>query len=93
MGKYDYLFATECFEHFFRPADELQKLNRLLNPGGILVVMTQLWKDIEKFKSWRYAQDPTHVVFYHKETVEFICKNYAFTLLESHGNRVFILQK
>jgi SAM-dependent methyltransferase len=92
-GKFDFIFATECFEHFFRPADEMCKLNGLLKPEGILVVMTQPWKDTTKFKSWRYATDPTHVVFYNLETIEFISRNYGFTLLKNYQDQVFILQK
>ncbi|SHJ84743.1 Methyltransferase domain-containing protein [Tangfeifania diversioriginum] len=92
-GKFDFIFATECFEHFFRPADEMCKLSGLLKPEGILVVMTQPWKDTTKFKSWRYATDPTHVVFYNLETIEFISRNYGFTLLKNYRDRVFILQK
>jgi len=93
LGTFDFIFATECFEHFFRPADEMYKLNGLLKPEGILVVMTQLWSDTTKFKSWRYATDPTHVVFYNLETIGFIFRNFGFTLLKNHRDRVFILQK
>jgi len=38
LGTFDFIFATECFEHFFIPAHELQKLENLLKPGGILVL-------------------------------------------------------
>jgi len=51
-----------CFEHFFRPANELHKLWGLLKPRGFLVVMTQLWKDTTNFKTWVYAQ---FLVMYH----------------------------
>ncbi len=93
LGTYDYVFATECFEHFFRPAHELQKLWGLLKPGGILVVMTQLWNDTAKIKSWRYATDPTHVVFYHEQTFRFIAAHYSLETLEIKNDRVVILQK
>lgn len=33
--QYDFIFATECFEHFFLPAKELKQLKGLLNEGGI----------------------------------------------------------
>jgi SAM-dependent methyltransferase len=92
-GKFDFIFATECFEHFFRPADELQKLSGLLKPEGILIVMTQLWKDTTKFKRWRYATDPTHVVFYNLKTIEFISRNFGFKWLKNQRDRVFILQE
>lgn len=93
QGKFDYIFATECFEHFFRPADEMHKLNGLLKAEGILVVMTQLWKDITKFIGWRYAHDPTHVIFYHENTFRFIAAHFGFEVVEMIKERVIILQK
>ena len=92
-GNFDFIFSTECFEHFFRPAIELQKLWGLLNPGGFLVVMTQFWNNIARFKGWRYAQDPTHVVFYHEQTFHFIAVHFGFKILEIEKERVVILQK
>jgi SAM-dependent methyltransferase len=93
LGNFDFIFATECFEHFFRPADEMQKLSGLLKPDGILMVMTQLWKDTTKFKRWRYASDPTHVVFYHIDTLHFIAAHFGFEILEIKKEKVIILQK
>lgn len=93
LGNFDVVFATECFEHFFRPADELQKLSGLLNPGGFLVVMTKLWKDTGKFKIWGYANDPTHVVFYHENTFRFIATHFGFEILAIIKEKVIILQK
>jgi SAM-dependent methyltransferase len=93
LGNFDFIFATKCFEHFFRPAHELQKLGGLLKPGGILVVMTQLWNDQTRFTDWRYAQDSTHVVFYHEQTFRFIAANFGFEILEILNDRVVILQK
>jgi len=93
LGSFDFIFATECFEHFFRSAHELQKLEGLLKPGGILVVMTQLWKDIARFKAWRYAQDTTHVVFYHEQTFRYISAHFGFEILEIEKERVVILRK
>ncbi|MBW6535059.1 MAG: class I SAM-dependent methyltransferase [Mariniphaga sp.] len=92
LGNFDFIFATECFEHFFRPADEMLKLLGLLKPEGILVVMTQLWKDTTIFKGWRYAHDPTHVVFYHEQTFRFIAAHFGFEVLEMKKDRVVILR-
>jgi SAM-dependent methyltransferase len=92
-SKYDFIFATECFEHFFAPANEVERLGGLLKAGGILVVMTEWWKDIASFKDWYYARDPTHVVFYHSHTFDYICSRFGFKTLYSDGSRVIILQK
>lgn len=90
--QYDFIFATECFEHFFFPARDLQKINELLKDDGILVIMTELWQDIEKFKTWHYAKDATHVSFYHQRTFHYIAGKYGLTPLVA-DNRVIIFQK
>jgi hypothetical protein len=90
---YDYVFATECFEHFFRPAHEMQKLRGLLKTGGILVAMTQLWNNHTRFNEWRYVHDSTHVIFYHEQTFGFISAHFGFEILEILNDRVMILRK
>ncbi len=54
----------------------------MLKPDGILVVMSKLWKELKSFKTWRYAHDPTHVVFYHEQTFRFIAIHFGFNILE-----------
>lgn len=91
--KYDFIFATECFEHFFFPAKEIQRINKLLKPGGILIVMTEKWKTAEAFSSWYYARDSTHVSFFHNQTFGFISEKFGFETIESNNKRVMLLQK
>ncbi len=90
---YDFIFATECFEHFFYPAIELARLDKLLKPGGLLVVMTELWTTAEAFKKWHYVNDITHVSFFHQHTFNYITENYGFMQLKSKNNRIVLLKK
>lgn len=89
---YDFIFATECFEHFNYPDKELNKLIKLLNPGGILTVMTIKWNKLKDFSSWHYAKDPTHVSFFHQETFNFICQLYRLKQVPANNNRVVIMK-
>ncbi|MGI8892619.1 MAG: class I SAM-dependent methyltransferase [Bacteroidia bacterium] len=91
--KYDYIIATECFEHFFLPARDLQKLNSLLKPGSILTVMTELWSGRSQFNKWYYAKDPTHVSFYNKRTMNFIANKFGYTIVSEELPRVTVMQK
>lgn len=91
--QFDFIFATECFEHFFLPAKELQKIKNLLKPGGYLIVMTEKWTKPELFPRWSYAKDQTHVTFYHAETFRYIAEKYKFNILESNNPKVIIMQK
>jgi SAM-dependent methyltransferase len=65
---YDFITCTEVVEHFHAPADEFDKLERLLRPGGSLAVMTCFQTNDARFANWHYRKDPTHVVFYREQT-------------------------
>lgn len=65
---YDFVCATEVVEHLHDPAKELERLWRLLRPGGWLGVMTKLAQGHAAFAKWHYKNDPTHVCFFSVET-------------------------
>ena len=66
---YDFISCTEVLEHLHAPADELDRLGRLLRPGGLLAIMTCFQTDDDRFAGWHYRRDPTHVVFYREATL------------------------
>ncbi len=87
---YDFIVATECFEHFHQPKIEIHNICQLLTPGGLLGIMTECWSDIEYFKTWYYAKDPTHVCFYHAHTLDYVCREYSLIPLWQNNKRIFI---
>lgn len=93
LEKYDFIFSTECFEHFINPKEDLIKIDRLLNVQGYLMIMTLQYKNHHQFQDWFYKRDDTHVSFYHPNTFEFICKKYNYKMVLNDFNRVIILQK
>lgn len=89
---YDFIICSEVIEHFHRPADEFKFLKTILNPGGSLFCMTELFRDNIDFANWYYKNDPTHVFFYHPEALEWIKKKIGFSRLLVHNRLVnFIL--
>ncbi|HRP95000.1 MAG TPA: class I SAM-dependent methyltransferase [Rhodocyclaceae bacterium] len=66
--RYDFITCTEVVEHFHAPAHEFARLAALLEPGGWLAIMTCFQTDDARFAGWNYRRDPTHVVFYRRET-------------------------
>ncbi len=90
---YDFILATECFEHFRRPDEEIQRVRSLLKPGGLLGLMTERWTSLEGFRKWYYTRDPTHVSFYHATTFKYICKRRRFKILWQDEERVVILRR
>lgn len=89
----DFIFATECFEHFFHPNKEMRLITALLRPGGILTIMTNRWRELEKVADWWYVRDKTHVVFYHQKSFEYLCKTFGYSVLFDDGESVLVLQK
>lgn len=90
---YDIIYSTECFEHFFYPKEQIEKLTNLLNCGGYLVIMTSFHQGVEHFKTWYYKLDPTHVYFYNATTFAYIAQKYGYTLCYTDNSRVIILRK
>ena len=89
---YDFIVCSEAAEHFHQPAKEFKKFNSLLNENGWIGIMTNFQTDNARFKNWHYRRDPTHVVFYRKETFEVIGKQFRWTAYFPSRN-VVIFQK
>lgn len=80
LNRYDFIVATEVFEHLRRPADDLARLDGLLKPGGVLGVMTGVLEDDAAFAAWWYRRDFTHVAFYRPETLRWIADRFGWSL-------------
>lgn len=91
--EYDFIFATECFEHFYLPGTELKNIHRLLKPSGYLGIMTEQWESLDQFHQWYYKRDPTHVSFFHRKTFSYISDEFGYEIKYSDKNRVVVLQK
>lgn len=77
---YDFVACSETAEHFHHPAAEWTRLDGLLRPDGWLGVMTEMLDDVRDFASWRYARDPTHVSFYHADTMRWIADTHGWRM-------------
>lgn len=75
---YDFIVCTETAEHFHRPAEEFDRLDRLLRPGGWLGLMTRFQTDDAEFAAWHYRRDPTHVVFYRERTLRIVAAQHRW---------------
>ncbi len=89
---YDFLACSETVEHFHRPALEFEIFSGLLKAGGWLAIMTCFQSNDDKFKSWHYRRDPTHVVFYHHDTFVWIAQKLQFSC-EFPKKNVVLMQK
>jgi SAM-dependent methyltransferase len=76
---YDFIICCEVIEHFHSPNSEFYLLRKLLKPGGSVFCMTHLLPKKEDFRSWYYKNDPTHVIFYSEENIQWIKSNFNFS--------------
>lgn len=89
---YDFITATEVFEHLHQPGVVINELAGLLKKGGWLGVMTKRIPKDKPFAEWHYTRDPTHVIFFADETFDWIAKQFGF-VKEFISNDVALLQK
>jgi SAM-dependent methyltransferase len=89
---YDFVTASEVLEHLFHPGEELERVHRLLRPGGWLAVMTEPHPVDRPLREWRYARDPTHVAFYSPATLQWIATHFRWTM-ESVSSTVTLFRK
>ena len=73
---YDFITATEVFEHLHYPSKDLMVLHNALKPGGWLGVMTKRVSNKKAFTQWHYIQDPTHVCFWSETTFNWLAKKW-----------------
>jgi hypothetical protein len=90
--QYDVVTCTEVAEHFKYAAVDWEQLLSTVKPLGILGIMTQFYKDEINYKEWWYKNDPTHVVFYRQETLDYLTKKYQLKVLYNDHRSVIIFQ-
>lgn len=73
---YDFITASEVVEHLRRPHFELSRLWSLLRPGGILGVMTKRVIDRQRFSTWHYKNDPTHIAYFSETTFRWLADSW-----------------
>ncbi len=91
-AEYNFITATEVVEHLHRPRFELDRLWDRLQPGGWLAIMTSPLPSPEKFASWHYKTEPTHVMFYAEETFRWLAAHWS-ARCERVGKTVFLFQR
>jgi SAM-dependent methyltransferase len=88
--QYDYIVCCEVIEHFYNPPKEFALLKSLLKPNGKLYCMTDIYHEGINFKGWHYKSDPTHVFFYHQESLEYIQQQFGFSKLSVDGRLIIL---
>jgi SAM-dependent methyltransferase len=90
--RYDFITASEVVEHLHHPGLELDRLYRLLKPGGLLGIMTKQVIDRTRFANWHYINDPTHVCFFSTATFAWLTARWG-ARLDFIAHDVIIIRK
>jgi SAM-dependent methyltransferase len=89
-GKYDVVSCYAILEHLQYPIVFINKLQTLVNPDGLLVIMIPYYKSFkEKILStfnikWHMYNPPEHLNFYSKVFLENYLKQNRFKLIKSY---------
>ncbi len=92
QNHYDFVTATEVFEHLSQPMKELRRLVEIIKEGGILAIMTELTTPKLDFKSWYYKNDPSHICFFSNKTFAYLAHHLGLKIVD-FSNRAIILKK
>lgn len=90
---YDVVTSTEVVEHFKTPQHDWESLIGLVKDNGLLGIMTQIYSKEIDYKSWWYKNDPTHIVFYQKETFHYLAATYNLEILYTDNKSITIFKK
>jgi SAM-dependent methyltransferase len=91
--RYDFVVANEVIEHFREPAKEFETLEKLLCADARLFLRTgRPPRDETAFLDWHYLSDPTHLAFYHPETIAWIAARHGWTVLEEPIPGLWVLE-
>jgi SAM-dependent methyltransferase len=81
-ANYDFIVCCEVVEHFHYPQHEFAQFYQLLNPGGLLVIKTEVLTTDIDFTNWYYKNDPTHTIFYSTEGIRQLLTQHGFKNIE-----------
>lgn len=96
---FDAVVAVEVIEHLPNIWEELEEIEKVLEPEGIMVFSTgltntfiELPDSIEHFKTWWYKDDPTHLSFFCNHTLGVMADMRNYTI-DIYGDKLFVVSK
>lgn len=89
-AQYDIITSTEVVEHLSQPGKVINELVALLKPQGTLAIMTKRVLNRERFKTWHYKNDPTHICFFSENSFQFIANKWQLSLRLVDQDVVFL---
>lgn len=91
--QYDLVTCSEVVEHFNNPAIDWKTLVSTVKVNGILAIMTNFYLENNDYIKWWYKNDPTHVIFYTLESLNYIEQKYLLKLQYCDQKSIAIFRK
>jgi 2-polyprenyl-3-methyl-5-hydroxy-6-metoxy-1,4-benzoquinol methylase len=88
---YDLVVLCEVIEHLRDLDTELATIRRLRSPGGYVAVRTEPYDETTDFTSWWYAHDPTHINFFHRDTMTVVAHRLNGRVVHTNGRNIFVV--
>ncbi len=80
---YHFVTSTEVWEHLYHPREEIQRMIKMIKPGGLLGIMTSAHKGEAVFHDWHYRRDETHVTFFSEKSMKWIADNFRLQVVKA----------
>ena len=91
--KFDFITATEVFEHLADPAAQISRLWNILKSNGVLAVMTKRAADKARFANWHYIRDLTHIGFFSEQSLNYLADTLNSELLLPQNDIALFIKK
>jgi len=85
---FDVITLDHVIEHLPDPHESLLKINRLLKPGGLIVVMTPNLDSLghrRYKKSWLHLDPPRHLYLFQRDSLQKLIKSAEFNIIKSRS--------
>lgn len=93
LKKYHFITLCEVVEHLIDPRLVFDQLDKILHPGGLLIISTGFRVADDHFFNWYYNQDETHINYFSLKTLCFIKDDLNYEWVERGKDLVIFLKK
>ncbi len=93
-SRYDLITSVEVFEHLHDPMTVFKELLSIVNKDGYIAIRTEFHlNSIDRFSTWHYPRDPTHIVFFSPKTFRIMCELQGCKYLADNGKNMILVQE
>jgi hypothetical protein len=90
--QYDAVVLCEVIEHLRELPHEVAIVKQVLKPTGKVFIRTRLYPSLPEFSKWWYKEDPTHVNFFSRPSMELLASMMGLTMEDTEKPDIFIMQ-